>query len=335
MSKIQLIGILITGLATSISFADSGDVLVDSNPSRGFYNTSMLYSVPNPQNLLLPGMTGGYSQDLGRAGLHRMGGQLFIDRAVNVTSIFTSTITVSTVTVSNYEAVGSTVAAFVTTTPPVSLLVNGTLMAVQTTDTSTGLRGVSAAQISNDAASAHHAGFKARGTPSSLSAVQASDYISSLIPNPYDGTNFLIPGQVVFQVSPGSTISNGIVDTDLVILTSSGIADGLERMRVSWDGYVGINQGVNTINRFGTLSVSAIPGSNALRLNSSDNSFGVLDVTSNGTSAAVNITAASNAMSISGAGAPPNGQALCLSSGKLGHCTSAVSSAGACTCSAP
>ncbi len=40
-------------------------------------------------------------------------------------------------------------------------------------------------------------------------------------------------------------------------------------------------------------------------------------------------------MSISGTNAPPNAQALCLSSGQLGHCTSVVGISGGCTCVAP
>jgi len=38
---------------------------------------------------------------------------------------------------------------------------------------------------------------------------------------------------------------------------------------------------------------------------------------------------------IDGTGAPTNAQALCLSGGQLGHCTSAVGAGGACTCTAP
>lgn len=40
-------------------------------------------------------------------------------------------------------------------------------------------------------------------------------------------------------------------------------------------------------------------------------------------------------MTVSGATAPPNSQALCLSGGQLGHCTSVVGAAGGCTCVAP
>lgn len=36
-----------------------------------------------------------------------------------------------------------------------------------------------------------------------------------------------------------------------------------------------------------------------------------------------------------GSGVPPNSQALCLSGGQLGHCTSVVGAGGGCTCSAP
>lgn len=43
----------------------------------------------------------------------------------------------------------------------------------------------------------------------------------------------------------------------------------------------------------------------------------------------------SPAIEVAGSGAPPNSQALCFSSGQLGHCTTVVSSSGGCTCSVP
>lgn len=43
----------------------------------------------------------------------------------------------------------------------------------------------------------------------------------------------------------------------------------------------------------------------------------------------------SPALTITGSGAPPNSQALCLLAGSLGHCTSIVGVGGGCTCSVP
>lgn len=170
---------------------------------------------------------------------------------------------------------------------------------IQNTETGSNIvRGIISTQISNNLNSAHHGGKRARGTPASPAAVQPGDYITSLIPHPYDGTNYLIPGQVVFQVNPTGTVSTGVVPTDLVILTSNGIPDGTERFRVSWDGFVSINQGVNTVNRNGTLSVTALSSSNAIRINNNDGTFGTLDITnSNVSGIGINCTAPRNLFS--------------------------------------
>lgn len=193
-----------------------------------------------------------------------------------------STTTISSGTVSTQLTVSSNIVVGAVATPSYPLDVRGSLRSIETSNNP--LRGVISNQISTDQASGHHAGFKARGTPTALLPVVANDYIASLIPDPYDGFQYLIPGQAVFQVTPGSVVSNGVVYTDFVIMTSSGIPDGLDRLRVSWDGHVGINQGVNTTDTSGTLAVTALASTNALRLRNNDASFATLNIINNNAS---------------------------------------------------
>jgi hypothetical protein len=208
--------------------------------------------------------------------------------------------------------------------------VNGNIRSISTA--SNPLRGIIENQITNDMASCHFAGFRARGTPNSLSAIQAGDFIVSVTPDPYDGFQYLIPGILGFEVTPGSSISNGIVDTDFVVYTSSGVPDGFERIRTTWDGITEFNQSGKI---GGTVNISALPATNALHIVSTDNTFGTVFIQQNGTANALDVMASSSVFHVSGTGAPPNSQALCLLAGQLGHCTTVVGASGGCTCAAP
>lgn len=177
-------------------------------------------------------------------------------------------------------------------TTPGPITSTGDIEAVLNPGSNNPARGMISSRYLSDQSSAHFSGKKARGTLSSPTAVQALDYITALVPNPYDGTQFLIPGEAVWQVSPGSTVSNGVVPVDFVVQTGSGTpGDGVDRLRVGADGHVAINLGINTVDAFGTLSVTAFSSTNALRIRSNDASFGTVDVANANTSGlALNVT---------------------------------------------
>jgi len=184
-------------------------------------------------------------------------------------------------------------------------------------------RGIISEQVSSDASSAHFSALKARGTPSSLLPVQAGDYIADLAPYPYDGNTFQLLGLAGFQVDPSSTVSVGRVPLDFLVNTSTGSADGIQRLMIRYDGLMFYN----TTTAFGgTVNIQAFPGSNALNLQNTDSVFSTLALANSGSGPV---------LSVSGTGAPPNSQALCLLGGALGHCTSVVGATGGCTCVSP
>lgn len=98
---------------------------------------------------------------------------------------------------------------------------------------------------------------------------------------------------------------------DIATATSDPITispNGAETVRFAVDGSVGIG------------SVSP-----ASKLHMSSGTF-----TIDGTSPGISV----GTVTISGT-APPNGQALCLTAGRLGYCTGLVGATGGCTCAAP
>lgn len=62
---------------------------------------------------------------------------------------------------------------------------------------------------------------------------------------------------------------------------------------------------------------------------------GVFTLPAVSTMSATDFTLNASTITLLGGGAPANGQALCLSNGHLGHCTSVVGVGGTCTCVAP
>ncbi len=241
----------------------------------------------------------------------------------------TGTTTISRAAITNVT-VSSNVAVGTTTTPTYAL---DTLGDIRALSTGTGaIRGVISEQVSNDAASGHHAGLKARGTPGALAIVQPGDYVASLVAMPYDGATFTNVGEAVYQVSPSSTAALGRTPVDFVIGTSSNTGHGFERIRVRYDGIVQIN---TPADANGTLTVLGKSGTNAGRFEGADNTFATLYATNSGTEAAATLDGASTVLAVSGAGAPANSFALCFLNGKLGHCSSAVGAGGGCTCSQP
>ena len=117
---------------------------------------------------------------------------------------------------------------------------------------------------------------------------------------PYTANNLLR-----FQVTTATDAFIGTEGTSDDLMFGF-VASGVERMRIkSTNGNVGI----------GTTSP-------ATKLHMSSGTF-----TIDGN--------VSPAMTVKGSGAPPDGYALCLSGGSLGHCTTIVGVGGACTCSVP
>lgn len=149
-----------------------------------------------------------------------------------------------------------------TTTPAFPIeVVSGGISAVETTGSgiySDYRRGIISIQISSDQASAHFSGAKARGTPGALTAVLNGDYVTGLIAQPYDGAGYLIPSVAAFKVADAGTISVGSVPTDFVVNTSNTTPDGIESLRVRWDGLVAITRGGG--NSTGNLSVGYAQG---------------------------------------------------------------------------
>lgn len=229
--------------------------------------------------------------------------------------------------------VSSNVAIGTTTTPTYALDVLGDARALSVG--SNFVRGSISNQISEDQASAHFSGAKARGTPSVPTAVVSLDYITGLAANPFDGTSYLQPGYAGFQVSPSTTVSTGRVPTDFLVTTGTGTpADGTERLRVDYTGHVGINRS-SVIDPSGTLSVTAFPSTCAGIFTNTDNTFTTVSATNNGNAAALTLTGVVKVLAVAGTGAPPNSFALCFLGGVLGHCSSAVGAGGGCTCSTP
>jgi hypothetical protein len=184
-----------------------------------------------------------------------------------------------------------------------NLTVMGNINAILNPGTNDPARGMISSRYSSDQASAHFSGKKARNTLAAPTAVQALDYITALVPNPYDGTNYLIPGEAVWQVSPGQSVSAGVVPVDFVIQTGTGTpGDGTDRMRVGYDGHVNIGLGNNVADVNGTLSVTAIASTNAIRLNTSDAAYAALDVTSTGAASAINVAQGNLSFATSGNG---------------------------------
>jgi hypothetical protein len=98
-------------------------------------------------------------------------------------------------------------------------------------------RGFTLDQYSNDAAGTWTAYRKARGTPSSPTAIQNGDYIGSFAAQPYDGSSFFgTPAYMGFVVN--GTVATGSVPTDIVFRT--GAATSTEYMRITSNGNVGI-----------------------------------------------------------------------------------------------
>jgi hypothetical protein len=103
------------------------------------------------------------------------------------------------------------------------------------------LRGLTVDHYTNDANAALLTARKARGTLAAPLAVQNGDFIVNLFPMAYDGTQFINPGRIRFQVD--GAVSAGNTPIAFQVLTGSN-ASGVERLRVTSTGDVGIGTSV-------------------------------------------------------------------------------------------
>lgn len=193
----------------------------------------------------------------------------------------------------------------------------GDIRSVQTTDNNP--RGILSLQINNSAASGHFGGMKARGTPASPLAINESDYIVDLVPYPYDGFNYDIFGLLGFQVHPGSVVSNGVVDTDFVMCTSSNAGDGYERMRTTWDGITQFNKSGYL---GGTVNILALPNTNAMHMVNNDGTFSTLWVENDAASGVALASYGNVSFALAGAGIVGQANSTAPSSTLVGYQTS-------------
>jgi hypothetical protein len=81
-------------------------------------------------------------------------------------------------------------------------------------------------------------GRKARGTEATPTAVANGDFLAAFQPQPYDGSTFQRVGAIGFAVN--GSVGAGVVPTDIYFFTTSTVGDGIERMRITSAGDVGI-----------------------------------------------------------------------------------------------
>ena len=98
-------------------------------------------------------------------------------------------------------------------------------------------RGILSAQYSTDTNAALFIGRKARGTPTTSTAVANGDSLAGFVPEAYDGTNYQQTGWLGYVVN--GTVAAGSVPSDFVLNTGSA-NQGTERLRVTAAGNVGI-----------------------------------------------------------------------------------------------
>lgn len=111
-------------------------------------------------------------------------------------------------------------------------------------------------------------GRRARGTLAAPAAVQADDYLTSLLSSGYDGSNFLSPAGVDFFVD--GNVSPGIVPARISFSTGYSGASREERLTIKHNGYVGVgttnpmsqfhvrrNDGSPYVARFTNTAISA------------------------------------------------------------------------------
>lgn len=212
-----------------------------------------------------------------------------------------------------------------TLTPSTSLDVNGSLVVRSTL------------AVQGDA-------FSVGGT--SLSVSGGSAYVSVSTADAAQWITIQGAGTKNIFLGNGETANNS---TNIVMTSSRTAADG--RLGSLWQyygktpaaridfnkngndvnsgaiGFVTYNAGVSgsrmVITSTGTVGIGTSFPSTLIHMSS-----GTLTI--DGTSPAIVV----GTVTISGT-APPNGQALCLTSGRLGYCTSVVGATGGCTCAAP
>ncbi|MEA2489745.1 MAG: hypothetical protein QOH21_1537 [Acidobacteriota bacterium] len=100
------------------------------------------------------------------------------------------------------------------------------------------LRGLVVDHYTNDANAALMTGRKARGTLAAPLAVQNGDSILNPFPMAYDGTQFLNPSRIRFQID--GAVGAGSVPMAFQIFTGTNASGGTERVRVTSAGNVGI-----------------------------------------------------------------------------------------------
>ena len=102
-------------------------------------------------------------------------------------------------------------------------------------------------------------------------------------------------------------------------------------LHISSGAYSAQNNGGSNYNQAANTSL-LIDGNATTAFQVGNSSF---TITPSAVTVGAGMTVNIGTMTISATTAPPNSQALCLSSGQLGHCTSVVGVTGGCTCVAP
>lgn len=102
----------------------------------------------------------------------------------------------------------------------------------------TGTRGITSAQHSADGNGAMVNLRKTRGTTASPSAAVNGDSIGNLYAEGYDGSSYISGGRIRFVID--DTVSTGVVPTSVQFFSGTGNFGGVERMRITSAGNVGI-----------------------------------------------------------------------------------------------
>ena len=128
---------------------------------------------------------------------------------------------------------------------------------IVSTNVNNNLRDITIDHITSDANAALFVARKARGTVASPLAVQNGDVIVNLFPMAYDGTQFINPARVRFQID--NTVAAGTVPMAFTVFTGAN-SSGTERMRITSDGNVGFGTSIpaEKVHVVGNLKVDGV-----------------------------------------------------------------------------